>query len=421
MRRKRSGGSPRIAGSQPRVARGVTTDSRAVVPGCTFLALRGQNHDGHEYLAAATRRGRRLLVAERGRAPVDSRADTVEERRHVVRVRAPREGPPPRLEAGKADARVVAITGSAGKTTTKELCAALLRTTAGCLSTRGNLNNRVGLPSVAFQVEASHRFAVLEMGMSVRGEIAALSAVAEPDVAILTNVGLAHAEGVGGTTADVAREKGALFAALREGGVAVVNADDAHATVRRRAASRRASPARASVARRQPTSGSSTASPSEWQARDSTSPEGEEATPSPGSIPGGGRRLALCRSPRCASRPPSDRRSPRTPSKLRQPPALGPIAGRMQVRAACARASWCSTTQVQREPGGARRAAVGTLREVAVGRRLAVLGEMRELGEGAEREHESLGEFVAESGVDLLISCGGPLTPLAREPPRDAG
>ena len=118
--------------------------------------------------------------------------------------RVTREGP----------ARVVAITGSAGKTTTKDLCAALLATVAPSYATPGNLNNRVGLPAVILGLEALHTFAVLEMGMSLRDEIAQLAEVAPPDVAIITNVGMAHAGGVGGSRADVAREKGALYAAL---------------------------------------------------------------------------------------------------------------------------------------------------------------------------------------------------------------
>ena len=107
----------------------------------------------------------------------------------------------------------MAITGSAGKTTTKELCAALLRLAAPCHATAGNLNNRVGVPAVLLQLQPRHRFAVVEVGMSLPGEIGALASIVAPDVAVVTNVGLAHAGGVGGTVADVAREKGALFAA----------------------------------------------------------------------------------------------------------------------------------------------------------------------------------------------------------------
>ena len=127
-------------------------------------------------------------------------------------------------------ARVVAITGSAGKTTTKELCAALLGAMAPCHKALGNLNNRVGLPAVVLGLEAHHRFAVLEMGMSMRGEIAALCARSPvPTSPSCTNVGVAHAEGVGGTRGDVAREKGAIFAALSREWTAVANADDAAA------------------------------------------------------------------------------------------------------------------------------------------------------------------------------------------------
>ena len=96
---------------------------------------------------------------------------------------------------GAGSTRTVAITGSAGKTTTKKMRAELLRL-YGCLASAGNLNNRIGLPAVALEVESAHRFAVFEMGMSQPGEIAALAAIAEPDVGVITNVGMAHAGGV---------------------------------------------------------------------------------------------------------------------------------------------------------------------------------------------------------------------------------
>jgi UDP-N-acetylmuramoyl-tripeptide--D-alanyl-D-alanine ligase len=218
----RQGGSAPLGDAGPGVvAHGVTTDSRAVVPGGAFVAIRGAARDGHAFLGAALAAGAVLLVVERGRAPEETgRADVVEvddtvaawgtlARAHLRRWR--RESP---------GARTVGITGSAGKTTTKEICAALLGPPTVRHATTGNLNNRIGLPAVALQVEARHRFLVLEMGMSEPGEIAALCAIAEPDVGVVTNVGLAHAGGVDGTLRGVATEKGALFEALRAGGVA---------------------------------------------------------------------------------------------------------------------------------------------------------------------------------------------------------
>ncbi len=221
----------RARGREGVVARGIVSDTRALAGGEAFGALRGATHDGHAFLDQAAKRGAALLLVDRTEAPValPDGPDVVRvgdtlaawgdlARAHLAAWRGARE-----------DARVVAITGSAGKTTTKQLCAALLAEAAGAESTwatPGNLNNLVGLPSVVFALEARHRFAVLEAGMSVRGEIARLGAIAKPDVAVITNIATAHAEGVGGNRSDVAREKGALFAATARGGVCVFDAGD---------------------------------------------------------------------------------------------------------------------------------------------------------------------------------------------------
>ena len=232
------------------VARGITTDSRAVVRGGAFVALAGERYDGHDFVASAIEAGASLVVVQTGRAPADTRADVVEvpdtltawgdiARHHL---QAWREAVPGR--------RVVGITGSAGKTTTKELCAALLGAVAPCHATAGNLNNRIGLPAVVLQLEPVHRYAVLEMGMSLPGEIAALASVATPDVGVIVNVGLAHAGGVGGTLEDVLREKGALFEGVRPGGHLVANGDDPSVVARaaRRSDAIRVSFGRASTA-----------------------------------------------------------------------------------------------------------------------------------------------------------------------------
>jgi UDP-N-acetylmuramoyl-tripeptide--D-alanyl-D-alanine ligase len=214
-----------VSGAGQRAHVGITSDSRAVRPGSVFVALRGERYDGHAFLEGAVRAGATLLVVEAGKgaegADVVEVSDTLVAWGAIARAHRERWG-----------GRVLAVTGSAGKTTTKGLCAALLATVGEVHATRGNLNNRVGVPATLFALPDSAKYAVIEAGTSLRGEIAALAAIARPDVGIITNVGLAHAEGLGddlgilAARAAVGREKGSLFEALPAGGSAIVNADD---------------------------------------------------------------------------------------------------------------------------------------------------------------------------------------------------
>jgi UDP-N-acetylmuramoyl-tripeptide--D-alanyl-D-alanine ligase len=202
----------------------VSIDTRSLSRGAFFVAIRGENHDAHGFLAAALDAGAAGLLVERGRAaPAEAaRARAVVEVNDTTRAlgalaaghRAGFAGP------------LVGVTGSNGKTTSKEMCAAILDVCGPCLRTRGNLNNQFGLPLTLLEREAEHRFAVIEMGTNHPGEIAALAALARPTIGLITNVGSAHVEFLG-SREGVAREKGALFEALPPDGVAVVNADDA--------------------------------------------------------------------------------------------------------------------------------------------------------------------------------------------------
>lgn len=207
---------------------GVTTDSRAVRPGNLFVAVRGESFDGHRFIDTAIAAGAAAVLVS---SPVGSNSitsvtcdDTLVALGKLAALHRARW----EAEGHRA---IVAITGSAGKTTTKELCAAALAASLGdeaVLFTRGNLNNRVGLPMTLFGLTAKHRVVVLEMGTSVRGEIAALCAIAEPDVAVLVNVGVAHAEGLAipGASPEqaVALEKSAILASA--GSFAIACADD---------------------------------------------------------------------------------------------------------------------------------------------------------------------------------------------------
>jgi UDP-N-acetylmuramoyl-tripeptide--D-alanyl-D-alanine ligase len=204
---------------------GISTDSRALVPGSAFVALRGVRFDGHDHVAAAVNQGARLVIVEREvDVPPEVGVLRVEDSTRALGAlgRAHR-----RRWAGAGERRaLVAITGSAGKTTTKRAVAALLEGLGERVhASAGNLNNAIGVPMVLLGLEPEHTVAVVEIGTNSRGEIAYGAGLAEPDVGVLTLVADAHGEGIG-TVDDVAHEKGALLAALSPGGVAIVNGDD---------------------------------------------------------------------------------------------------------------------------------------------------------------------------------------------------
>lgn len=224
-----------VRGEPERAAVGVCTDSRIVQAGSVFFALRGESYDGHHFLEAAIAAGASVLVVERA---VETAADVAIVRVEDALVALGKLARAHRLRWARAHrngAVVIGITGSAGKTTTKELTAAAVASALGddaVLATRGNLNNRIGVPMTVFGLEHQHRVAVLEMGTSVKGEIASLVAIGAPDVGVLVNVGIAHAEGLAIAGASpreaVAREKSAVLTGASS--FAVACADDAWAS-----------------------------------------------------------------------------------------------------------------------------------------------------------------------------------------------
>ena len=206
----------------------VCTDSRKLQAGELFIALKGENFDGHDYAAAVLGQGAVACLVEAGWAarhkgdkPLLAVADT---RRALGDLAA--------AWRSRFDLPLIGVTGSNGKTTVKEMCAAILRAWTGeadaVLATAGNLNNDIGMPQMLLRLRPQHRAAVIEMGMNHPGEIDYLTRIARPTVALITNAQRAHLEGLGGLAA-VARAKGEVFAGLSETGTAVINADDAHA------------------------------------------------------------------------------------------------------------------------------------------------------------------------------------------------
>jgi UDP-N-acetylmuramoyl-tripeptide--D-alanyl-D-alanine ligase len=202
---------------------GVSTDSRQIRPGDLFVALRGERLDGHAYVAAALASNAAAALVEEG-APLaagDAPLIVVPDTREALG----------RLAAfwrSRFTLPLIAVTGSNGKTTVKEMLAAALRAAVGedaVLATAGNLNNDIGVPLMLLRLREKHCFAVIEMGMNHLGEISHLTRLARPGVAVVTNAGMAHIGEVGSREA-VARAKGEVYEGLSQLGVAVINADD---------------------------------------------------------------------------------------------------------------------------------------------------------------------------------------------------
>jgi UDP-N-acetylmuramoyl-tripeptide--D-alanyl-D-alanine ligase len=208
-----------VAGSPATPMSGVTIDSRRVEAGQLFVAIAGPRFDGHDFVGEAASRGAAGALVHRDVQAPPGFA--------LVRVADTTRGLADLARHARAQAEVpvVCITGSAGKTTTKDMTAALLGTRGPVLKTEGNLNNQYGLPLMLLRLRPEHSAAVLELGMSAAGELRALSGIARPDVAVITMVAPVHLEFFDSVDA-IAAAKAEILEGLAEGGVAVLNGDD---------------------------------------------------------------------------------------------------------------------------------------------------------------------------------------------------
>jgi len=212
-----------LRGSRDVSFSGISTDSRTVGKGQLFWALKGETFDGHDFVKAAIKKGAVAVVVNKGWAadlPANMRASII--------------GVPDTLQAlgdlarrwrRRFDVRVAAITGSGGKTTTKEMTSAILSLEGPTLKNEGNFNNLIGLPLSLFLLEERHCYAVFEMGMNRPGEIGRLTEIADPDIGLITNVGRVHLEGVG-SIRGVAKAKVELLEKMAPRGLAILNGDD---------------------------------------------------------------------------------------------------------------------------------------------------------------------------------------------------
>ncbi len=222
-----------LAGAPDAVVSDVVIDSRHTTPGCAFLALEGERSDGHEFCAVALERGARALIVSREGQSLDALITLARERDAVVVRVSDGVSALQDLAAyhrSRLKCEVVGITGSTGKTTTKDFVRAALESSLRVVCTEGNRNNELGVPLTILRAGMDTDVLIVEMGMRGEGEIAALCEIARPSLGLITNVGTSHIEILGSQDA-VARAKGELVRCLSPGGCAFLNGDDAFTDV----------------------------------------------------------------------------------------------------------------------------------------------------------------------------------------------
>jgi UDP-N-acetylmuramoyl-tripeptide--D-alanyl-D-alanine ligase len=380
----------RLAGRDAAVA-GVSTDSRTLERGMLFVALAGERFDGNEFVAAAAARGAAGALVSR---PAASDLPQVVVPDTLAALAA--------LAASwrsASGATVVGVGGSNGKTTTKEMLAAILAGAGPTLATRGNLNNHIGVPLTLLRLEPAHRYAVIEMGANHPGEIAALAALARPAIALVTNAGDEHLEGFG-DLAGVARAEGEMFGALGPGGVAVINADDpffatwqamvpAGARVLRFGIDAPADVRAEAIAGRIESGAFSTAftlavGASEARVR----------------LPLAGRHNVSNALGAAAAAHAARVALPVIVAGLER---MRPVSGRLQLKPGL-RGSWLIDDSYNANPSSVR-AGIDVLAGLP-GEHWLVLGEMAELGDGTAASHADVGDYARRAGVTRLFAMG---------------
>jgi UDP-N-acetylmuramoyl-tripeptide--D-alanyl-D-alanine ligase len=373
----------------------VSTDTRTLQPGALFVALQGPHFDGHAFIDTARDKGAVGALVSLPQ-PLELPWIQVEDTRLALG----------RLAAAWRERKavpLVAVTGSNGKTTVKEMLAAILQQQGAVLATRGNLNNDIGMPLTLLGLR-DERFAVLELGANHPGEIAYLTHIAAPDVALITNAGAAHLEGFGDLNG-VARAKGEILAGLTAAGTAVLNADDPYLSywlgqVQGRqvltfgfapGAEVRADPA--AVEAHWTEQGFQTRVPV-------FTPQGEFLLELPlGGLHNLRNALAACAAGLALHLSLTDIQ--------RGLASVQPVAGRLQTSLSP------SGVRVIDDSYNANPDSMGAAIEVlqrAPGRRWLVMGDLAELGESATGLHRGIGERARSAGIERLWCCG----PLSR-------
>ncbi len=378
-----------LCGSRDARFGGVSIDTRSVAEGELFVAIVGPNHDAHDYLAAAAERKARGLLVQRGRElpALPSEPVVIAVADTTLALGALAHG----HRTGFAGA-VVGITGSNGKTTTKEMCASILEVGAPTLRTRGNLNNNFGLPLTLLRREPEQRRLVVELGMNHPGEIAPLAAIARPTVGVVTNIGTAHIEFLG-SREGIAREKGSLLEALAPEGVAVVNDEDDFADAL--AARTRARVVRFGGRGDVRAEGAEARADGTWRFR-LAAPEGGVAV----RVAGLGGTTVINALAAAAAALAAGATLDEVAEGLGRYAGVGGRLERKELpgRIVVIDDSYNANPQ-------SMEVALQTLAGCS-GRRIAVLGDMGELGDTTDEAHGDAGRLTARLGIDFLVAVG---------------
>lgn len=387
-----------LTGDAGTMVTNICTDSRSMKAGDLFLALRGANFDGHQFIAEAAARGAIGAIVEREivALPGEFAVVKVSDALHALQ----------QIAAGyrrTMSARIVCVTGSNGKTSTKDLISSVLRERFQITRTEGNLNNHIGLPTTMLRLRPSDDVGVLEIGMNHPGEIAPLAALAQPDVGVITNIGIAHIEHMGSREA-IAQEKGMLAEALPPSGTIVLSADDSFTPSI--AARTKADVVRCGLSEnadiratdlRQDFSGMKFRLHAFGRSVDAQLPVlGEHMVQNATLAVGVGHVFGMSLE-ECAAGFPN----------------LQLTKGRLEMKVV--RGIQVLDDSYNANPDSMKAALLTLSQMSSNGRRIAVLGRMGELGVESERGHRSVGQTASDLGLDCVITVGEEAAMIADE------
>lgn len=365
----------------------VSTDTRKIVPDSLFVALRGDRFDGHEFVEEAVRNGASGVVV--------SRDIQVEAEIAVIRVPDTRKALQDLafFHRQRFTIPVIAITGSNGKTTTKDMIAAVLSTRFPVLKTEANFNNEIGLPLTLLNLTAEHQAAVVEMGMRGKGEISELTGIARPTIGVVTNVGESHIERLGSRAA-IADAKAELVEAVGKDGIVVLNSDNDYVKAMRSKTSARIvlygleheADIRASNIASQGGGTMFTCRAAKLEFPVRLTVPGKHNVYNALAAIAVGVELGL------------------TPGEIANG-LHGFTTGKMRLHIE-QRDGYTIINDAYNASPLSMTAAIETLSDIAGGRKIAVLGDMLELGEFAEAAHTQIGIILAQQNIDAVITVG---------------